>query len=100
VTRMLEVAQPLLHLIDVCSVRIAVTYAYFMARRVGAVSCFVMGAYLAAMGIGIGATMLSILLEGPWLGLEPEILIPIGLWLVAALLLWVGMKLWRQVAHD
>jgi hypothetical protein len=59
-----------------------------------------MGAYLAAIGVGIGATMLSILLDGPWLGLEPEILIPIGLWLVAALLLWVGMKLWRQGAHD
>ena len=57
---------------------------------------FVIGAYLAAMGVTLGVTMLRSLLEGPWLGLEPEILIPIGACLVAAFLLWMGMKLWRQ----
>jgi hypothetical protein len=70
-----------------------------MARRVGAIIFFIIGAYLAAMGISIGGAILSSLLEGPWLGLEPEILIPIGICVVAALLLWMGMKLWRQEGH-
>jgi len=69
-----------------------------MAKRIGAVLFLILGAYMAAVGISIGASMLSSLLEGPWLGLEPELLIPMGICLVAALLLWMGMKLWRQGA--
>jgi hypothetical protein len=72
------------------------TYSYFMARRAAAIILLAIGAYVAVMGITIGATIFSSLLEGPWLGLEPEILIPIGVCLVAAVLLWMGMKLWRQ----
>jgi hypothetical protein len=75
------------------------TYSWFMARRVAAVIFFGIGIYLAAVGVTIGATILSSLLEGPWLGLEPEILIPIGICLIAALLLWMGMRLWRQEGH-
>ena len=71
-------------------------YSCFVARRVGAIIFLAIGTYVAAIGITIGAQILSTLLEGPWLGLEPEILIPVGICLVAALLLWMGLKLWRQ----
>jgi hypothetical protein len=71
-----------------------------MARRIGALFFIAIGAYLAAMGITIGAAIFRTLFEGPWLGLEPEILIPIGLCLVAGFLLWMGMKLWSQGTHD
>ena len=70
-----------------------------MARRIGAVVFFVVGAYVGAVGITIGASILGSLLEGPWLGWEPEILIPLGVCLVAALLLWMGMKLLRPEEH-
>lgn len=50
---------------------------------------------MAAVGITLGATIIRSLFQ-PWLGLEPEILIPIAICLIAALLLWMGMKLWRQ----
>ena len=69
-----------------------------MAKRVAAVLLLILGTYMAVVGISIGASILSSLLEGPWLGLEPELLIPLGICLVAALLLWMGMKLWRQGA--
>jgi hypothetical protein len=74
----------------------AVTYSGFMARRLGAIVFLVMGAYVGSIGITIGASILRSLFAGPWLGWEPEILIAIGICLVAALLLWVGIKLWRQ----
>jgi hypothetical protein len=70
-----------------------------MARRVAAIILFVVGAYLAAVGITVGATILRPLLEGPWLGLEPEILIPTGICLVAVVFIWMAMKLWRQQEH-
>jgi ABC-type branched-subunit amino acid transport system permease subunit len=70
-----------------------------MARRVGAIVFLAVGAYVAAMGIGIGARILGTLLDGPWLGLEPEILIPIGLLLVAVLLVWMGVRLWGPERH-
>lgn len=66
-----------------------------MVRRAGAILFLVLGAYLAAVGITLGATIISSLFQ-PWLGLEPEILIPIAICLVAAFLLWIGMKLWKQ----
>ncbi len=69
-----------------------------MAKRVGAVLFFILGAYLAAVGITIGASIVGSLLDGPWLGLEPELLIAVGICLIAALLLWMGTKLWRQGA--
>jgi hypothetical protein len=76
-----------------------VTYPKFMLRRAGAIIFLLIGAYLAAVGITISASILSSLLEGPWLGLEPEILIGVGVCLIGALLLWMGMKLWRHEEH-
>ena len=75
------------------------TYTHFMARRIAAIFFLAIGVYVAVVGINIGAMILRSLLGGPWLGLEPEILIPIGVCLIAILLLWMGMKLWRQDEH-
>ncbi|CAN5590166.1 hypothetical protein BH24ACT26_BH24ACT26_15350 [soil metagenome] len=67
-----------------------------LVLRVGAIIFFVVGAYVAYVGVAIGASILRLLLEGPWLGFEPELLIAIGVCLVAALLMWMGRRLWRQ----
>ena len=71
-----------------------------LARRLGAVVFIVAGAYIAAMGITVGTSIVTTLFEGPWLGLEPEILIPVGMGLVAALLMWMGLRLWKQQEHE
>jgi hypothetical protein len=74
-------------------------YTSPVATRLAGITFLVVGATMATIGIMIGASMLRHLLDGPWLGPEPELLIPIAFWLVAGLLLWMGMKLWRQDEH-
>jgi hypothetical protein len=62
-----------------------------------------LGAFFAYMGIGTAITMARLFFEGPgggvWLGPEPEMLIPIAALLIAALLCWLGVWLWRQGQH-
>ncbi len=54
--------------------------------------------YLAYMGIGIAVTMTELFIDagGGWLGPEPEMLIPIAALLVAALMCWLGARLWGR----
>ena len=65
---------------------------------VGAVSIG-LGALLAYWGLRFAITMarLSFRSGGGWLGPEPEMLIPVAFLLVAALLGWLGVHLWRQM---
>ena len=54
----------------------------------------VLAAYLLAMAVTIATTMISMLLEGGgFLGLEPELLIPLGIGAVAVSLLVMARRL-------
>jgi hypothetical protein len=73
-----------------------------VSRIVGAV-LIMLATYLAYMGIEIAVTMTGLFFDGGggWLGPEPEMLIPIAALLVAALMCWLGARLWgrRQLHH-
>ena len=58
--------------------------------------------YLAYMGIGIAVTMTEIFIGGGggWLGPEPEMLMPIAALFVAALMCWLGARLWGRRKHQ
>ena len=61
---------------------------------VGAVSIG-LGALLAYWGLRLTVSMAR--LSGGWMGPEPQMLIPVAFLLVAALLCWLGVHLWRQM---
>ena len=61
-----------------------------------------LGTLLAYMGVWTAVIMAGFFFdgEGGWLGPEPEMLIPIAALLIAALLCWVGARLWgRREPH-
>ena len=64
-----------------------------LARRAVAALLLVLAAYLLAMAVSIATTMVSMLLEGGFLGLEPELLIPLGMGVVAVSLLIMARQL-------
>jgi hypothetical protein len=70
-----------------------------MLRRIAAVLFLVVGAYVATVALTIGVSVVNSLFRGGWLGLEPELLIPVGIGAVSALLLRLGVVLWRQEEH-
>jgi hypothetical protein len=72
-----------------------------MVRRIVAAVLIVLGASLAYWGIWIAIIKARFFFEhgGVWLGPEPEWLIPMAALLIAALLWWLGVRLWRQQEH-
>jgi hypothetical protein len=66
-----------------------------MVRRVAAITLLLMGAYVGYIAIAVGQAMVRGLFEGGWLGPEPELLIAVALGAVAAILLRMGIRLWR-----
>ena len=63
-------------------------------RRVVAALLVVLAAYLLALAVNIAARMISMLLEGGgFLGFEPELLIPLGIGVVALGLLVMARRL-------
>ena len=78
-----------------------------MFRRIVGAVLIMLGAFLAYMGIWIALILAGFSVEGEsavegesgWLGPEPEMLIPIAALFVAALLCWVGARLWGREHH-
>ena len=63
-------------------------------RRIVAALLVVLAAYLLAAAVTIGTRMISMFLKGGgFLGLEPELLIPLGIGLVAVGLLVMARRL-------
>jgi hypothetical protein len=87
--------------------RIPDTISLMLKRIVGAV-LIMLATYLAYMGIWIALVMAGFSVEGEsavegesgWLGPEPEMLIPIAALFVAALLCWLGARLWGRREHQ
>lgn len=75
-------------------------FRLMVSRIVGAV-LIVLATCLAYVGIGIAVPMIGFLEgEEDWLGPEPEMLIPIAALYVAALLCWLGARLWRRKSEE
>ena len=62
-------------------------------RRVVASLLMVLAAYLLTMAVLIGARIIRSLFRGGFLGLEPELLIPVGIAAVAAGLIMLARRL-------
>ena len=60
-----------------------------------AICLWALAAYFAYIGIAIAIYMVDSLLSGPWLGPEPELLIPIALLLFSGVLAWLGWRAWK-----
>jgi hypothetical protein len=67
-----------------------------MLQRIAALSLFVGAAYVAWATLSVGAAMARSLFEDGWLGPEPELLYLVAGALLVALLLWLGLRLWRR----
>ena len=62
-------------------------------RRVVATLLIVLAAYLLTMAVVIATRMIRSLFEGGFLGLEPELLIPVGIGAIAAVLIILARRL-------
>lgn len=69
-----------------------------MVKRIVGAVLIMLGTFFAYMGIWTAAILTGFFFNsgGDWLGPEPELLIPIAALLVAALLCWLGARLWKQ----
>jgi hypothetical protein len=64
--------------------------------RWAAVMIWILAGYFAYVGAALAFVMLRSLFSGPWLGLEPEIMIPLAIFAIAAGLVWLGRVVWRR----
>lgn len=64
--------------------------------RWAAVQLWILAGYFAYVAVGLAIVIFRSLFTGPWLGLEPEVLIPLAPLAVAAVLTWLGLRLWRR----
>ncbi len=73
-----------------------------MVKRIVGAVLIMLGTFFAYMGIWIAVVMTGFFFEGGggWLGPEPEMLIPIAALLVAALMCWLGARLWGRREHQ
>ena len=62
-------------------------------RRVVATLLIVLAAYLLTMAVVIATRMIRSLFEGGFLGLEPELLIPVGIGAIAAVFIILARRL-------
>ena len=67
--------------------------------RWAAVALWSLAAYFAYIGVAVGISLIRSLFSGPWLGLEPEIMIPFGSLAIAAGLAWLGRLSWSRKAE-
>jgi hypothetical protein len=67
-----------------------------MGPRIAAVSLFLLAAYVARVALGLGIAMAQLLFGDGWLGPEPEVLYLVAAGLLVGLLVWLGVRLWRQ----
>jgi hypothetical protein len=66
-----------------------------MGRWVAVVIWIVAG-YFAYAAVGIAIVIFRSLFRGPWLGLEPEVMIPLVPLGIAGVLIWLGRRVWAR----
>ena len=64
--------------------------------RWAAVQIWILAAYFAYVAVSIAIAIFRSLFTGPWLGLEPEIMIPLLPLAVAGGLVWLGRIVWAR----